>query len=78
MADKDPLLALNEFSDAVVAALVAAGVKKDFGMEFSAIMLIVGNDKDKAPMGTSLNYNEEKERWESTPQASLSEPYYDD
>lgn len=76
MPDKDTLQILHEFSSDVADALNKAGVKGGQPDSIKAVMLVVAQDEDTAPLGASLNF--EDGEWTVFPQANLSEPCDDD
>lgn len=78
MHKRDDLLKLAEFGEAVTAAMNEAGVRVPEDAEMAAVMTVVVPDQNApVPVGGSINWSKERERWELMHEAQYSEPVHD-
>lgn len=67
----DTLQGLNTFAHSIVDAMNDHRVRSVTDM--GAVMVIVANDEDEAPIGASLNFDKKTSQWVVIPQAVTSE-----
>lgn len=73
MSDKDTLMILHEYSITIANVMSNAGVKPP-DASMVAIMVIVAKNDEDIPIGGSLNWDKEKERWTVHIEANQSIP----
>lgn len=73
MSDKDSLLVLHDYSHKIANVMSNAGLKPP-DASVVAVMVIVAKTDDDVPIGGSLNWDKEKERWTVHIEANQSIP----